>query len=139
LDRLYVNGQLQASGTVTATFDSLPDTDNYLVCDEWPDSNFNGSYNEFRIWDGALTAGQIANLYQAGPNVIAGPALKISRSGNQITLQWPANATSFNLQSSPTLVGGTWSAVSGTPVVVNGLNNLTLTPGASPAYFRLKQ
>ncbi len=139
LDRLYVNGQLQAGSTVTATFDSLPDTDNYLVCDEWPDPNFNGSYNEFRIWNGALTAGQIANLFSAGPDVIAGPQLKIVASGGNVTLQWPSNATGFSPQSSPNLAPGSWNPVTGTPTVINGVNNLTLTAGASPVFYRLKQ
>lgn len=139
LDRLYVDGQLQASGTVTATFDSLPDTDNYLICDEWPDPNFNGSYNEFRIWNGALTAGQIATLFSAGPDVISGPQLKIVAAGGNITLQWPANATGFALQSSSSLASRNWSAVSGTPVVINGVNNVTLAAGQSPVFYRLKQ
>ena len=122
---------------------SLPDTDNYLACDEWPDPNFNGSYNEFRIWNGALTAGQIVNLFSAGPDIIAGPArareLKISASGGKVTLQWPANATGFGLESSPSLAPGSWNPVSGTPAVINGVNNLTLTVGQSPAFYRLKQ
>jgi Concanavalin A-like lectin/glucanases superfamily len=139
-DKLYLNGKLVANSVNTALWSTLPDTDNWLARDEWPDPVFSGEYYDLRIWDGALTAGQVANLYKAGPSVIVGPSLNIAASGaNQITLQWPANATEFTLQSSTSLVGGTWSTVSGTPTVINGLNNLTLPITPSQAYYRLKQ
>jgi hypothetical protein len=87
-----------------------------------------------------LTGGQVANLYKAGPAVIVGPSLNIVASGNnQITLQWPANASTFTLQSTTHLVGGAWNAVSGTATVVNGLNNLTLPATSSQTYYRLVQ
>ncbi|MGA2244207.1 MAG: LamG domain-containing protein [Verrucomicrobiota bacterium] len=140
LDRLYCNGQQVATAVNTALWSSLPDSDNWLARDEWQDPMFSGAYADFRIWNGALTAGQVANLYQAGPNVIVGPSLQISTSGHQITLQWPANASGFTLQSTTSLAGGSWTAVTtGTQTVVNGLNNLTLPQSQSQTYYRLKQ
>jgi hypothetical protein len=139
LDKLYLNGALVAHAVNTGVWSSLPDTDNWLARDEWPDPMFNGAYSDFRIWSGALTSGQVANLYKAGPNVVAGPALQITAAGNQITLKWPANATGFNLQSSTTLVPSNWTAVPGTPTVVDGLNTLTLPATLAQSYYRLKQ
>ncbi len=140
LDKLYLNGQLISSGNNTLLWSGLPDTDNWLARDQWPDPMFNGAYSDMRIWNGALTAGQVANLYAAGPDVIAGPTLRISGSGSQITLKWPANATAFTLQSTTNLVAGTWTAASGgTLTVISGLNNLTLTASQTPTYYRLKQ
>jgi hypothetical protein len=139
LDKLYANGQLITSGVNTRLWSSLPDGDNWLARDQWPDAMFNGGYADMRIWNGALTAGQVANLYAAGPSVIAGPALQISRNGSQITLRWPANASGFALQSTTDLVSGTWTPVSGTPTVINGVNNLTLAASQAPTYYRLKQ
>jgi hypothetical protein len=139
LDKLYRNGQLVATSVNTGVWSSLPDTDNWLARDEWPDPMFTGAYCDFRIWSGALTSGQVANLYEAGPDIVAGPALKIIHSGNQITLQWPANASGFGLQTTTNLVSGTWTGVTGNISVVNGLNNLTLTVGQLPAFYRLKQ
>ena len=139
LDKLYLNGQLLNSAANPLLWSSLPDTDNWLARDEWPDPMFNGAYLDMRIWDGALTAGQVANLYAAGPSVIAGPTLQISSSGAQITLKWPANATGFGLQSTTNLVDGTWPAVPGTPSVINGLNNLTLPASGAQTYYRLKE
>jgi hypothetical protein len=98
---------------------------------------FNGQYWDFRIWNGSLTAGQVANLYAAGPQAIAGPMLQISpASSNHVTLTWPANATGFTLQSATSLLG-TWSAVSGTPTVINGLNTLVVPLSLSQTYYRL--
>jgi len=139
LDRLFLNGREVANGVNTGLWSTLPDSDNWLARDEWQDAMFNGTYSDFRIWNGALTAGQVANLYAVGPDVIAGPALRIAASGGQITLTWPANATGFSLLSATSLTSGTWAPVSGTPTVLNGLNSLTLPTSPAPRYYRLKQ
>lgn len=139
LDKLYLNGQLVASGVNTGLWSTLPDTDNWMARDEWPDPMFNGAYSDFRIWSGALTSGQVANLYNSGPDVVAGPSLVIAPSGRQITLTWPANATGFTLQSTTSLTGGTWTTVAGTPTVANGLDSLTLPTSQMQTYYRLKQ
>lgn len=139
LDKLYRNGVLVASAQNTALWNTLPDTDNWLARDEWPDPMFTGSYCDFRIWNGALTSGQVANLYKAGPDTVAGPQLKMSHSGTQVTLQWPANASGFTLESTSNLPTGPWTTVTGNITVANGLNNLTVTIGQTPAFFRLKQ
>jgi Concanavalin A-like lectin/glucanases superfamily len=139
LDKLYLNGQLISTGSNPLLWSSLPDTDNWLARDQWPDAMFNGSYADMRIWSGALTAGQVASLYAAGPNILGGPPLQIGYTNSQVTLKWPANATSFTLQSTTNLITGTWTAVPGTPSVANGLNVLTVpTTQSTPAFFRLK-
>ena len=138
LDKLYRNGVLVASAPNTGLWSTLPDTDNWMARDEWPDPMFQGSYVDFRFWNGSLTSGQVANLYAAGPHIVAGPALQISPTGGrQITLKWAANATAFKLQSTSDLAHGPWAPVPGTPTVINGLNNLTLTASPVPTFFRL--
>lgn len=137
LDKVYVNGQLIGSAVNTALWSSLPDSDNWLARDEWQDPMFNGQYWDFRIWNGALTAGQVANLYAAGPAVLAAPTLQIAATASQqMNLTWPANATAFTLQSA-TNVLGPWTSVTGTLTVTNGLNNLTVPANQSQAYYRL--
>jgi hypothetical protein len=139
LDKLYLNGQLINSGSNSRLWSDLSDSDNWLARDQWPDPMFNGGYSDMRIWNGALTSGQVANLYSAGPNVIVGPVLQISGGGSQVTIKWPANATGFILQSTTSLSSGTWTTVSGSPTVVNGLNTLTVSTSPSPTFYRLKQ
>lgn len=139
LDRLYLNGQLVGSSVNTALWSTLPDTDNWLARDEWPDPMFNGQYYDFRIWNGALTGGQVASLYSAGPKVVAGPRLQISPAGSQVTIAWPANATAFNLQSTTNLNGGTWTPVSGTTNIANGVTSMTQPTSQPQSFYRLKQ
>jgi hypothetical protein len=139
LDRLYLNGQQVATAQNTGLWSTFPDTDNWMARDERPDAMFNGAYSDFRIWNGALTAGQVANLYAAGPNVIAGPALKITVSGGQATLKWAANAAGYTLQSSTTLASGNWVTVPGTPTVTAGVNSLTVSGSQAAVFYRLKQ
>ena len=39
----------------------------------WGDAGMTGSVNEFRIWDGELTAGEVAQNFALGPDVIPEP------------------------------------------------------------------
>lgn len=138
LDKLYRNGVLVASAPNTGLWSTFPDTDNWMARDEWPDPMFQGAYNDFRIWNGALTSGQVAALYAAGPEVVAGPGLHISAAGGKVILSWAANANGFTLQSTASLSPANWANVSGTPTVTNGVNVLALTPSQAETFYRLK-
>jgi hypothetical protein len=49
----------------------LNDVNNWLGRSNWTsDANFDGSFNEFRIYDQALTASEIAASFAAGPDVV---------------------------------------------------------------------
>jgi len=76
--------------------------------------------------------------YQALAGAPALPTLSIARGTvGSVVVSWPvAGSTSFVLQQS-TLVNGPWSNVSTTPVVVGSDNQVTLTPGATTAFYRL--
>jgi hypothetical protein len=137
LDKLYRNGVLVATAANPFLWNTLPDTDNWMARDQWQDPMFQGSYLDFRFWNGALTAAQVTSLYAAGPEAIGGPTLQISAAGNSITLEWPANITGYTLQSSTNLATRVWTAVSGTPTVVNGLNTLTVTRSQTSTFYRL--
>ena len=63
---------------------------------------------------------------------VSSPQLSIARSGNKVTISWPADQTGFTLQGSSTLTNPQWAAIAG---VVN--NSVTLTIGASNQFFRL--
>lgn len=68
---LYINGTLAAANiNLTLTPSSLGNTtNNWLGRSQYPvDPFFAGSINEFRIYDSALSATQIANNFSAGPN-----------------------------------------------------------------------
>jgi hypothetical protein len=66
------------------------------------------------------------------------PILSVARkSAGTVVVSWPVSvSTLFKLQQSTTL-NGTWSNVAQTPQVVNGENEVTLTPGTTTAFYML--
>lgn len=65
--------------------------------------------------------------------------LNISRAGANVTIAWPADVWNYSLESTPTLsLPMVWTRVaSPAPVLVNGLNTVTLPIGGSQI-FRLR-
>lgn len=95
------------------------------------DPDFNGSFNEIRVWPGPITAAQVAADFAAGPDkigTVASVSMTISRSGANVTLTWP-NGT---LQTTPA-IGASWTDVTGitSPYTVPATN--------SQSFFRVRQ
>ncbi len=68
---LYLNGLEVARDTQAhITLSQIVDANNWLGRSQWVDAMFSGSYEEFRIYDHALTAGQVLGNFQAGPDVV---------------------------------------------------------------------
>ena len=62
------------------------------------------------------------------------PTLAITRSGANLVISWPAEATGFTLESAPALPASSWTALPG----VTG-NSVTITPAATASFYRLRQ
>ena len=92
---LYINGALVASTTgLTYTPSSLGATsNNYLGKSQYANPYFNGSINDFRIWNTALSPTQITADYNAGADGIA-----VWNGSGDFT----ANNTNWDTQVSPT-------------------------------------
>lgn len=73
------------------------------------------------------------------PPAPAEPNLSVRRSGADVTLSWPSNATGYVLQSTASLTSADWSALAATPVVVDGQNTVTQSAGIGARYYRLKK
>ena len=67
------------------------------------------------------------------------PQLTITSSGPNSVLTWPNSASGLTLQSTTNLAVPVWATVSGTPVVVNGLNTVTNPISGTQQFFRLSQ
>jgi hypothetical protein len=68
---LYVNGQLIARDTdLHVVLSLITDDNNWLGRSQWPDAMFDGGLNELRIYDRALTWGEIAGNAAAGPDTL---------------------------------------------------------------------
>jgi hypothetical protein len=87
---LYINGALPPGEAANpmetmVQLQNLNDVNNWLGRSNWAnDENLDGSFNEFRIYDTALSAGQIAANVAAGPDVV--PVLEIiSLEVNSVT------------------------------------------------------
>ena len=67
---LYHNGALIGTNPIhpDVNLRTASDNNNWLGRSQWPDAVFDGSYNEFRIYDHALTPGQARISFANGPN-----------------------------------------------------------------------
>jgi hypothetical protein len=101
---------------------------------------FNGAVDDIAMWNRSLSGVEIQGLYNGGiagqgvsqvPPVL-NPALAITRTGSDVTISWPANLTTFTLQSTPSLKPANWTTVNG---VAN--NSITITAPADTKYYRL--
>jgi hypothetical protein len=91
-----------------------------------------------RIYNGVLTAAQIAENYAVGSDtlVVPKPPLSIERAGGQITLSWPVEHTGFTLQSRTSLNAGAWTDVE-QGSLVGERYEVTISAGAGPVFYRL--
>lgn len=98
---LYLDGVAVASNpAMTFTPDLIGRlvnaTNNYIGRSQWPgDPYLNGRVDDFRIYNGALSAAEIAALYALSPVAPAAPASASATvvSANAINLTWAASAT----------------------------------------------
>lgn len=65
--------------------------------------------------------------------------LNISRSGDTVTLSWPAGLAGFNLQWSPGLAPPSWSNVNTAPTVVDDESVITRPIASDKEFYRLSK
>ena len=118
---------------------------NYIGHSLWSADPYLGvSVDEFHIYNGPLTVGQIKADAALGPNQLIGTStntsLTITASGGNLAIKWPTTSALVNLLSSPVLgSGAVWTPVSAVPTVAGGNYQVTLAKSGSAQYFRLQQ
>ncbi len=142
--KLYTNGTLVASGPAPTPLSTIDDVNNWLGRSQFtPDPFFTGTMDEFRIYEGALTADEIAASYAAGPDGSTGGGLKLQITLEQdgsITLSWPSDAADFFLESTTSLGDNPiWVPVAAVPMQQGDRFTVNLTPSADTKFFRLSQ
>ncbi len=70
LIQLYKDGELMGGRLTDHRLSDLNDINNWLGRSQWPDNTANASWNEFRIYDYALSGQEILGNYMAGPDAI---------------------------------------------------------------------
>jgi hypothetical protein len=64
------------------------------------------------------------------------PALEI---GIALVVAWPASTTGYVLESADSADTGPWTAVTNSPVMIDGEPAVVLEPGAASKFFRMRQ
>jgi hypothetical protein len=73
---MYRNGKLVSAGDIHFKLSNVNDINNWLGRAQFNDNGFWGNINEFRIYDQALPAFEIAAAYALGPDtLIANPCV----------------------------------------------------------------
>jgi hypothetical protein len=140
--RIYINGKFNASGGAPFPLSDLQDALNYLGRSGYNgDPPYNGSFDEFRIYSGALSGVEVGNNYVSGPNMNATlPPLTVALSNGQLVLTWPLSVTGATLITSKTLgPAASWAPANATVVQTNGVYSATISPTGSASFYRLQQ
>jgi alpha-L-arabinofuranosidase len=142
-EAIYLNGVLAgADYNVTIPMSGVQDVRNLIGADNWPDPGMQGTVDEFRIYNGALSANEIAATQVLGPDQLlsaASPAIGISMSTSNLTLSWPVASAGFALLSSTNLASGVWTNASPSPQITGGRWQVTVSVSNNPQFFRLAQ
>ena len=115
-----------------------------------PDGHLIGKIRLTRVINLCFGGPQYKTLYMVGaplvtsipvlvPGVPSIKKLKATADGNQLNLSWPAPSTGFALQESSSLGSLTsWTNVTQTPAVINGLNMVSVGTTNAVKSFRLR-
>ncbi len=140
---MYSNAVVVATNLAPISPKVINDVNNWLGRSQWGDNMFQGKFDEFRIWEGALSGEDVAASYAAGPNTLPVPTVKptltVAVSTGKVVIGWPVAATGFALQSTPALgTGAVWTAVDiSSAVEASGQKKLTVTPDGLGRFYRL--
>jgi hypothetical protein len=138
---LYVNGQNVASGLAPIPLTGINDVNVWLGRSQWNDPYFNGQFDEFRIYNGALNDQQVMASYATGADALFGPVpkLDVQVSGGSLKLLWPLNAPGFQLEQNGSIAGSGWATVANPPVLQNGQHVVTVPMSNTMQFFRLRK
>jgi enterochelin esterase-like enzyme/fibronectin type 3 domain-containing protein len=129
---LYVDGA--AAGTnsgMTINPSSMGSTvNNYLGKSQYADPYLDGSLDEFRIYNVALSSAEIAATAALGSGQLLStnsPPMSVALAGTSLTISWPLANAGFTLQSRTNLTLGNWEDVtSPAPQIIGGQLQVTL-------------
>jgi len=114
---LYVNNGAPKTAAIPdgLFLDSITDNNNWLGRAQWGDPLFDGLIDEFRIYDSALTAAEVAANFTAGPDPAPVPTLTVDRSTGVISLTNQSggslNVTGYSITSGGGLKPASWTSI----------------------------
>lgn len=117
--KLYIDGTQVASGTVPAKLSSVKDQSlNTIGRSPWPDNLFKGAVSNFRVYDAALTADQVAAISTADASIHAGELTGSVLNG--IIIPTTVDDPFISL---PTANGVTWASSDSSVIATDGTVN----------------
>ena len=137
--RLYTNGVLAVSNTVTIAPANFNPALNYLGESQYEaDPLFNGRLDDLYIYNYALSDIEIARLMNGqSPPPVMPTALSSALAGNILSFSWPSNYIGCRLESNSVglTATGLWFTVSGS----DSTNNISvpIQTTCSNVFFRL--
>jgi len=136
---LYINGtRVGYNPGATIQLSEINDTVNWIGRSLFnADPYLNATLDEFRIYNGALTAADVSADFAAGPGSTPGPKLTVAKNGSNIQITW-ATTAGFTLQTA-TSVTGPWNNANLTVTDQNGQSTVTdaIPTTAGAKFYRL--
>ena len=136
--RLYTNGVLAVTNTVTIAPASFNPALNYLGKSQWPDPLFNGRLDELFIYNYALSDIEITKLAANQPPPPTVPtSMTTMLMGNSMLFSWPSNYVGCRLESNSISLTATsaWFTVSSSATTNQMF--LPISSAQSNVFFRL--
>jgi hypothetical protein len=95
--RLYLNGTDVGAAEIQGFLDSasLDDVNNWLGRSQWGDPLYDGTIDEFRIYDHALSGAEVTASFNTGPDPAPLPVMVINRDTGGVSI---ANQSAGNIQ-----------------------------------------
>ncbi len=90
--------------------------------------------NEILNTDGTSASTTAVWTWQ-GPATLVAPSLNVV---NKVAIGWAGSFANYVAESAPTLDAPSWSALTNTPVVIDGNTVILVDPAGSQRYFRLR-
>lgn len=141
---LYTNGVLAGiNNSVTTPFSSVNDVYSYIgksLYNGDPYADF--TLDEFRIYNGALTAAEIAATQSLGPTgtlLNTAPVLNPAIVSGALILSWPLGSAGFTVLTTTNLAAGKWTPSPATPQIVGSQWQINLPLTGNVQFYRLQK
>ena len=142
---IYTNGVVAGTNSSgTLTMNSIVNNYSYINRSLYSaDPYVDLTINEFRIYNAALSAPEIAATEALGPDQLLtteNPTVNVTTTPTDLTFTWRLASAGFTLQSRTNLIEGDWVDVTSTaPQIIGGRWQATLPFSAEPGslYYRL--
>jgi hypothetical protein len=89
--KLYLNNAAPVVAANEVLVDQIDDVNNWLGRSQWPDPLYDGTIDEFRIYDHAVSATEVSSSFTAGPDPSPTPTLVIDRATGAMTIANQSN------------------------------------------------